>query len=703
MIIPRSDPRARVQPTRGLVAFSLAASLIAAPHLTAASPASAEVVDPEEGGIELSITAGVHGVIRPETSLTTTVTITNTTNDELSTGHVTIELNDTALTDGASLTEWLDSGAASGTFAPLTAEDSEPVAASESSTTTVFTPAETLGDLPSGVYPMRAKLSGAKTGDEATTSQNVTENSVLVIDSDADAQISVLVPITATPADGALLSADELTALTSAEGSLTAQLDGVAGTSAVLAVDPLIPAAVRALGTAAPSSAAEWLTRLESLPNERFMLQFGDADATVQAQAEFSELLSPLSLDPFLDEVNFVETEETSATASPTPDPTPTGPVLPTDDELTALRMSASDMLWPVGDVRTPDLTRFNALLDADATTILPSTSLASYSSARAEVDDNDVLVTEDAASDALSRAASETEDADARQAHIVEGIAHLFLTRPQTSLLVGLDRSEVRTADSLRSTIMSLATVGDPVGLAALRSAEPASATLADVSEDAVTRRVSTLNDLLSDETRLTAFASILDDPLLLRSPERLRLLRVLGVGSAETYIEDAAEHRAATNTTMNAVGVQDPTPIQLFTSAAPLPVWVRNDLPWPVNVKLTSTPSDARLDVEPTTEVIAQPASNTRVKVPVSARVGSGTLSVNFSLNSPTGVQIGVDQSATVTVRAEWESIGLVILGGVIVLLIALGTVRTVARRNKDRTDAATHAESTEEVTGE
>src|SRR5690606_33349829 len=99
----------------------------------------------------------------------------------------------------------------------------------------------------------------------------------------------------------------------------------------------------------------------------------------------------------------------------------------------------------------------------------------------------------------------------------------------------------------------------------------------------------------------------------------------------------------------------------------------------------------------------VIAQPASNTRVKVPVSARVGSGTLSVNFSLNSPTGVQIGVDQSATVTVRAEWESIGLVILGGVIVLLIALGIVRTVARRKKDRTDAATHAESTEEVTGE
>lgn len=712
MISPHTGIHARAhRGARGFVIFALAASLIASPHLSGVTSASADVDEPDEETVELSVTAGVHGVIQPDTSLTTTVTIANTTGQDLSEGHVTLELNDTALTASDQLSAWLDSGVAPGTFAPLAAEDSEAIAASESATTTIFADADTVGDLPSGVYPIRAKLSGATTGDgDTATTQNVTENSVLVVDSDTTTQITALVPITATPTNGALLTADELAALTSADGSLTAQLDGVAGTDAVLAVDPLIPAAIRALGSAAPSSATEWLTRLEDLANERISLQAGDADATVQAQAGLSELLDPLPLSSFLNEENFLDIPDDADAASPSPSPTPTGPVLPTDDELLELRRSTPGVIWPTGDVRTDDLARFDALFDTEVTTILPSTSLAAHSSAHSEIGESHVLVTAGAASDALSDAAAEADDADLREDHIIEALAHLALASSQTSLLVGLDRDEDRTADALRSAILSLTTIGDPVGLATLRSTEPASATLIETSEQAITERTATLKALISDETRLTAFASILDEPLVLRSPERLQLLRVLSVGSADTYAEDAAEHRAATTQTMNAVGVQEPTPIQLFTSAAPLPVWVRNDLPWPVNVRLTATPSDARLDVEPTIDVVAQPASNTRVKVPVSSRVGSGTLSVNFSLNSPTGVQIGVDRSATVTVRAEWEGIGLGILGGLIVLLLALGVVRTVIRRRRDRraenthqTDAAASADTKDTVTDE
>ena len=71
--------------------------------------------------------------------------------------------------------------------------------------------------------------------------------------------------------------------------------------------------------------------------------------------------------------------------------------------------------------------------------------------------------------------------------------------------------------------------------------------------------------------------------------------------------------------------------------------------------------------------------------MKVPVEARVGSGVLDVDFRLTSPTGVRIGMDQTATVTVRAEWEGIGLGILGGIIGLLLVLGIVRTIVRRRK------------------
>ena len=284
-------------------------------------------------------------------------------------------------------------------------------------------------------------------------------------------------------------------------------------------------------------------------------------------------------------------------------------------------------------------------------------------------------------ASAALSEAAAAPDDDTTREQAITTAIAHLAYTGSQPAL-IGLARDETRTADSLREAILSLSTVAQPATLAALENTKPASASL--VSETS-TARSDTLHELLDGENALTTFSSILEDPLVLLSPERIEIMRLMGVGSAENLAAGAGAHSTETTATLDAVSVQQPSPIQLFTSAAPLPVWVRNDLPWPVNVTLHSRPSDARLDIQPETSVEALPASNTRATVPVEARVGSGVLNVDFRLTSPTGVHIGTDQTATVTVRAEWEGIGLGILGGVIGLLLVLGIVRTIVRRRK------------------
>lgn len=657
--------------------FALAFGLIAAPHLAAPPSAVADAKNPEDAGTaRLSISAGVHGVVQPEAALTTTVTVDNAGDETIPAGRVVVELNRTALADAEALATWLDSGQVAGAFTTLGTEEFDAVSASESSTTFVSTTANALGDLPAGVYPIR----GGFSGDMASGS--LTANSVLIVSADSSRQITVLVPITATPVDGGLLAADELRTLTAPDGALTAQLDGVAGTSAVLAVDPLIPAAIRALGSAAPVDAAGWLERLESMPNERFALQAGDADAAVQAGAQLPELLAPLPLASYLDPTNFVETEATASPA-PSPSPTPTEPELPDNDELMTISGAESGILWPLGDVRTADLSTFEAYLGADATTILPSTSLAASTSALVEIDGHRVLVADADASVSLSGAAASIDEGT-REREIAQALAQLTYTGSQASLLVGLDRDETRTADALRETILSLSAVAQPVDLSGLRAMDPASSTL--VGETA-TERVGTLENLLADEERLESFATILDDPLVLLAPERIALLRLIGVGTADDFTEDAIAHRTATVATLGAVGVQQPSPIQLFTAAAPLPVWVRNDLPWPVHVTLASVPSDARLDVRPSTPVEAQPASNTRVKVPVEARVGSGTLNVHFSLTSPAGVHIGADQTATVTVRAEWEGIGLGILGGIIGLLLVLGIVRTIVRRRREQ----------------
>lgn len=672
--------------------FALAAALIAAPFLSPTTPAVAAGDTTDDGTIEVSLTAGVHGVVQPGSALSTVVTIDNGTKEDLGTGQLTLELNRTPLADSAALTAWLDSGETAGPFTPLGTEEFEAVASADTSTTSVLTPVSLLGALPAGVYPIRVSLAE----DAVVSTAPQTAQSVLIVDGGSAAQVTVLVPVTATPADGGLLTADELTALTAPDGALTAQLDGVAGTSAVLAVDPLIPAAIRALGTAAPLTALDWLARLEGMPNERFALQAGDADATVQAHADLPGLLAPLPLASYLDPLNFTDTTAPSptptTTTSPTPSPTPTAE-LPTDAELLSIDREMPALLWPTSGVDTADLTTFNGWLSGAATTILPSTAIAAPTGAVVDIDGSSVLVMNSAASSAFSDAAGEAVDAS-REPEIAEGLAQLALTGPAASLLVGLDRDETRTADALRETILSVSTIADPTGFGELRAASPQSATLRVSETDAADSadRAALLNGLLADEARLNDFSTILDDPLVLLSPERLQVLRLLAVGSAATYTEAVTTHRTATTTTLDAVGVQEPSPIQLFTSAAPLPVWVRNDLQWPVNVQLTARPSDARLDVRPLTEVVAQPASNTRVKVPVEARVGSGSLSVDFGLTSPTGVRIGTDQTAAVTVRAEWENIGLGILGGLIALLLVLGIVRTVVRRRKDRTDAAT-----------
>lgn len=680
MISPRTGRLARApRLARGVVVFALAFGLVAAPHL-APPPSFAATEEPEDDGtVSISLTTGLHGVIAHGSPLTATVSVENGTDQPLAAGRVTVELNKTPIEDAAALTAWLDSGTTAGTFTPLGSEASEEVAASETSSTSISATAAALGDLPTGVYPIRGTLSG----DEAVGSISAT--SVLVVDTDAERQIVVLVPITATPAGGALLTADELAELTAPDGALTAQLDGVAGTSAVVAVDPLIPAAIRALGTAAPATATAWLTRLESLSNDRFALQPGDADATVQARASLPELLAPLDLSPFVDIENFsLIDDETTPAPTPSPSPTPTEPEVPSDEELMAIDGAEPGILWPEGDVQTADLSAFDAYLDpTSATTIVPSTGLTSTGSALVDVDGHRVLAMDVGASDVLSAAAAEVDD-EVRERELATAMAQLSFTGARSSVLVGLDRDELRTADALRETILSLSAFGQSTGLTGILAATPDAGTL---DAEGSTERAEQLETLLSDEKRLSAFSSILDDPLVLLSPERIEIMRTIGVGAAEDFAANTSAHRGATAQTLDAVGVQQPSPIQLFTSAAPLPVWVRNDLPWPVTVTLTSKPSDARLDVQPTTPVEAQPASNTRVKVPVEARVGSGVLDVGFQLHSPTGVHIGTDQTATVTVRAEWEGIGLGVLGGIIALLLILGVVRTVMRRRRER----------------
>lgn len=684
---PETGLRARLRRLAGrtaVFAIVLGGCAVAAPG---AALAADQTPSDDEQSVQLHVSAGLRGVIAPGSSVSTVVTLENDTESQLEAGQVQIELNRTPLTDDSAVSSWLDDGEASGDFAPIGADDTDAVDAGSSSITTVFVSEETLGPLAPGVYPLRAELTGATAGND---SADTIATSVLVVAESAATQVGVLVPITATPAGGVLLSAEELAALTAPDGALTAQLDGVVGTTAVLAVDPSIPAAIRVLGSAAPQDAREWLTRLDGLPNTRFALQFGDADAAAQAQAGLPDLLQPTTLAPFLDVANFPQTPATVApTESPdaTPGPTPeatASPALPSDEELTAIEGALPRILWPQDALTQADLDSFAAYLGGGTTTIVSSSAVGDQGAAHATAAGQDILVTEATVSAALSNAAAEA-DAEDRQRLLAEASARLQLAHgraPGAPLLVGLDRDDDRTADALRDSISAVDTTG--FELSTLRAGTPVPASVADGAEPA---RAGAVTDLLADEASLTAFATVLADPQVLLSRERIRILRTLSVGtSAATFAKKVETHRAETTATLGAVSIPPSSTIQLLTANADLPIAVRNDLPWPVTVQLLVSPTDPRLEVKPMEATVVQANSTTRVKVPVSARVGSGEVDLRLSLYSPTGVQIQGDQLLRVAVRADWETIGLIIFGGLAVLLIALGVIRTVRRKRRE-----------------
>ncbi len=717
----------------GLLGGVLAPSLGFSPISAAAAEENAE--DPADAVVTVALAAGDHGRIAPGAGVTAAVTVTNGTEEEIGASRVTLEISRTPLTSPAALTAWLETGDAPASFSALGTLPLPALPPGEAQRTGLYLPDEELVLTVPGIYPLRAGLSGVR--GPSSTARTV----LVVADEGRQPEIAVLVPLTATPQSGTLLTATELTALTAPDGALTESLDAVAGSRAVLAVDPAILAAIRALGTSAPPSAEAWLSRLEALPNQRVLLQFGDADATVQARAQLTTLLQPTTLSPFLDPADFLPVPATGAdspasSASPSPLPSPSAspeapdspepsdsddeqPSLPSSDDLTALRLAETDVLWPRGDVSEADLAAFDSYLGGSAWTILPSTRVTGPPEApdargtHATISGHRVLIAESAASDILSRATA-TDDPDARDGLIAVALAHLRLSDEGRDgpLLVALDRSDPSGADTtvpgLAAVIGALERFGSPTTLDGLRQSPALELTLAEETGSApglptAGERATSLQALLEDETRLRDFSSIIEDPALLSAPERIEILRLIAVGAEPQDFDDAvAAHRAATEETLHSVSVQPPSRVQLISSESDLPVWVRNGLPWPISVTLEARPSDGRLEVQRFTSIEGQGASNTRVRVPIEARVGSGEVTVRFALTSPTGVPIGSPQVANVTVRADWETIGISVFGGLIALLLAVGVVRTMRRRRREQRTAVADGETGADDTG-
>lgn len=701
MILPATPDRALAAPrsrwhraSRALTATvavcAVAASAVAVPSAAVAATNSA----PQEDPVSFVASPRSDGVVQADDTVTISARGFNPTSSPVEEGTVTVSVADVPLTTEQAITAWVNDGDGMGADAGFSELESANISAlaaggAATSSLSIDIGESVLADRTPGVYPLRTEW---QAGELSLASESV----IVLTDGEGEAAIGVIVPLTAPALESAVLTSDQLAALTGPEGELRDLLDAVTGTDAILAVDPAIVAAIRLLGTRAPESATAWLDDLEGLSNSRFALQFGDADVAAAAQSETPEILRIPELASLRDPQGF--------TAPATPDTNEgagtDGAVstLPTNDELLDVGASRERVYWPVSSrAGAAAVTAISATNegDGDALTIVPSSAASTpVTGARATTSTGEQLIVADAAASRALTSATTTDTDIARARELATANALLSIagdTADGAPLAVIIDRPTGADGDDVRAAINATTTLPGAVNVSLddLARAEPTTVALAESEVDAL--RVDAIAQFREGEEQLARVATMLADPLLLTAAERAQVLQLLGAGWQSTpgAWQDARDrHFAQTAQMQDAVAIMPPSGITLLGSSAPLQFAIRNDLPWPVTVELEASPSDPRLIVQSSTTVEAGAGQTTRAGVPVRARVGSGDSTIELQLRGPTGIAIGSPAEAEVSVRAEWETAGIVVMSVVIGGLLLMGAVRTFLRiRRRDR----------------
>ena len=204
-----------------------------------------------------------------------------------------------------------------------------------------------------------------------------------------------------------------------------------------------------------------------------------------------------------------------------------------------------------------------------------------------------------------------------------------------------------------------------------------------------------------------LGQFATVLDDPTTLTGRTRSDLLALLAVSWLNPRTDwnaAVAKERATTDKTLHSIRILPTENVNLVSAQGSIPFTVSNGLTdEAVTVVLTAAPSNGRLEVDQSTTKRIVKDSRATVLIPVKAKVGNGQVVLSLHLYSPTGVPIGDPTSVTVDVHADWEGIGALIFGILLVLLFGFGIVRNILRRRSKRAEDAAEAAAAEEADGD
>ena len=690
-----------------------ASASVTAPAFTAAQPPAAVSAN----AVTLHVAPTTLEPLKAGQDLTVTVTVQNATPDTISPGTIDLFLAERALISRNALNNWLDpeKNRKSGDLML-----SQPMTASiQPDSTEIFTiavPADAVGLTSGNAWGARGIAATLSTGDRVRAEGRGT----FVWYSDEEVtpvNVSLIMPITVPAQSAGLITSKALETFTAPTGVLSRQLDGVVGRAVTIAIDPLIIASIRILGSAAPPSAIAWLNRLDQAPNDIFPLSYADADLALQSQAGAELLLTPTTFDQAIDPALFTLTDQAgsptadpgtqsgSETTVPSADPAtpPTDGTPPSMEELLAWEYSATDIGWPTeGAVANTDLDLFTA--SGLTTTILGGSNV---SGAAGDFTPNAPLalgtgnglglVVDDPLATALRTAASASTDDAWREAmsRVSSQLAVVSAERPGTArtLLATFARGWPPSADRLTETIDALAGLlwFAPSTLTELRASVPAE----DVDFDSQAEpadRVALAGELLKRETAVTAFSSTLSDSAVVTGTQRLDLMALLSNSWASQkagWMDAVGTSLAESSTLLGSITVATKGPINVVGSQVDIPVTLDNALNQAVTVMVRVVPSNGRLLVGDAVESTIEAQSARTVTIPVTAAVGNGAVTLRVTLLTPAGTVISEPALIPINVRADWEGLGSLLFAAFVVLFFGFGVWRNILRRRRERSE--------------
>jgi hypothetical protein len=509
--------------------------------------------------------------------------------------------------------------------------------------------------------------------------------------------VSVVVPITARAGDDGMLDADTLEIATSPSGALTRELDEVLGTSATIALDPMILASIRVLGSAAPATALDWLDRLAAAPNEVFLLAYADADLTPLARSESLDLAAPLGFGFAIDPAAFGPAETAAPTASPTATPTPEPtettdpgddepPPLPTTDELLAWPDAIGPIAWPSsGSATSADIPAYGAA--GFEAVLLSSANVSETADALVDLGGLPGIVADSAASDLLREASTSIDDATRGQAITRLGAAldGLAAAHPGRSVVLTLDRRSSFSFYGLDDTYAALDARESTVmtGLSTVLAGSPEGASVVDAAPAPHVDAAPALTAAVRAEAE---FATILVDAQLLTAPRRLQLLALLAVPdvSEPEWSRAADAFLKRSSEILQSVTIVDTGNVLVTSSQTSIPIRIANALDFAVTVRVDARPLRPSLQIDSPAEVTIEPGSSKTVRLDAQAITNGGVV-VEVILSSPeNGTRIGTPVRVDVDLQAQWETVGIVV-GAVVAVVFAGGIARNVVVRRR------------------